>query len=56
MSKHQEENEKVRFKGKKEGKKATVATWSDSDSSESKSEGEEMTNLCFVARENFEEG
>jgi len=38
------------FNTKKGGKKTMFATWSDSDSFESESDGDEMTNLFLMAR------
>jgi len=38
-------HERTRFKSKKAGKRAMVATWSDSNSSKSESEDEEVANL-----------
>ena len=43
--------EKHKQKAKKEFKKDIIATWSDSDSSDSDNEVEQVTNLCFMANE-----
>ena len=43
--------EKHKQKAKKEFKKAMIAAWSDSDSSDSDNEVEQVTNLCFMANE-----
>jgi len=48
--------EKHKQKAKKEFKKAMIATWSDSNSSDSEDEEEQAANLCLMAnKENAQE-
>jgi len=52
----QERVERCKQKGKKEFKKTMIATWSDSNSSDSDDEGEQAANLCFIAnKDNVQE-
>jgi len=48
-------NKRSRFKPKTTGKRAMVATWSDSDSSECESEYEKIANHYLMARDSAEE-
>jgi len=44
----QKKVEKRKQKAKKEFKRTMIAAWSDSDSSQSKDEEEQVENLCFM--------
>jgi len=43
--------ENPKFKIKKDNTKATVATWSDNKSSQSKRDEEHTTNICLMTKE-----
>jgi len=47
----QKKVEKRKEKAKQEFKRAMIATWSDSDSSDSENEEEQAENLCFMVKE-----
>jgi len=44
---------KQRIKKEKELKRATIAAWSDSDSSDSNDEEEQVENPCFMVNEDL---
>ena len=47
----QKKAEKRKENGKQDFKRAIITTWSDSDSSDSENEEEQVTNLCFMVNE-----